>query len=368
MEKAIYIAGSGMTPFGEWWDKSIRDLMDEAMEEAFENAECSALDVDTIIVANMLAESTNKQAHLGSLAAGLLPHHPPALRVESACASGGIALNTACALLESGRAETVLVVGVEKMTDVPVDEVSAALMGAADAEKDTPSGLTFPGIFGLITSRYMHEYGLTREELNLVSARHHENAVGNPCAQFRSTIPAEKISQSPLVAEPLHMLDCSPISDGAAAVILSTKFASNFQIAASQLGSDTVSLTDRETITSFAATRVASARAFEEAEISREDIAHLEVHDCFSTAALINIEDLGYAEPGKGIGFYKGKNDITVNSSGGLKACGHPVAATGVKQVIDATKQLSTSQKQYALTQNFGGACASCAIHIVEQV
>jgi acetyl-CoA C-acetyltransferase len=367
MQSALYISGSGMTPFGEHWEMSIQDLMDEAMTEAFENSDCNSLDIDTVIVANMLGERTNGQAHLGSLAANLLPHHPPALRVESACASGGIALNTACALLESGRAETVMVLGVEKMTDVPVEEISTGLMSAADAEKDSPSGLTFPGIFGLITSRYMHEYGLTREELSLVSAQHHKNAVNNPCAQFRNTISAKQISKSPLIADPLHMLDCSPISDGAAAIILSTKFASSLQIAASQIATDTVSLIDRETITSFAATRNAATQAFAEAEITQEDIAHIEMHDCFSIAALINLEDLGYAEPGQGISFYKRKHERTVNDSGGLKACGHPVGATGVKQVIDASKQLTKSKKRYALTQNFGGACASCAIHIIEQ-
>lgn len=358
-----------MTRFGEWWDKSLIDLMDEAMTAAIENAGCTALDIDTIIVANMLGEYTNGQAHLGAMAASLLPHHPPALRVESACASGGIALNTATALLESGRAETVLVLGAEKMTDVSTEVISAGLMGAADAEKDAPSGLTFPGIFGLIANRYMHEHGLTREQLNEVSAKHHANAVQNPFAQFRSAIPAEQISKSPMVASPLHMLDCSPISDGAAACILSTKFASSFRLAASQLATDHVSLANREIITSFNATKEAARKALAEAEITKEDINHLEIHDCFSIAALINVEDLGYAEPGKGIELYTQENtNLTINKSGGLKACGHPVAATGVKQIIDATKQLHESGKQYALTQNFGGACASCAIHILEHI
>lgn len=368
MDKAIYIAGTGMTRFGEWWDKGLKELMDEAMTAAIEQASCTALDIDTIVVANMLGEYTNQQAHLGAMAASLLPHHPPALRVESACASGAIALNTATALLESGRAETVLVLGVEKMTDVPTEVISAGLMGAADAEKDAPSGLTFPGIFGLIASRYMYEYGLTREELNEVSAKHHANAVQNSFAQFRTAIPAGKICQSPLVADPLHMLDCSPISDGAAACVLSTKFASSFRLAASQIATDTVSITDRETLTSFAATKEAAKNAFTEAEITKDDIAHVELHDCFSIAALLNVEDLGYAEPGQGIQLYTAETNCSFNKSGGLKACGHPVAATGVKQIIDATKQLQESGREYALTHNFGGACASCAIHIIEHI
>ncbi|MCK5019087.1 MAG: hypothetical protein KAS32_18650, partial [Candidatus Peribacteraceae bacterium] len=259
------------------------------------------------------------------------------------------------------------VVGVEKMTDLPAEEIAQGLMGAADAEKDMPSGLTFPGIFGLIASKYMYDYGLKREDLNLVSSTHHKNAVKNPYAQFRNNISPERISQSPIVSSPLHMLDCSPISDGAAACILSTKIKSNITIAASQISTDTLSISERDTITSFSATKDAMRKALKEANISRNDISHLEIHDCFSIAALINLEDLGYVSPGKGIEMYKSKKSSpTINKSGGLKACGHPVAATGIKQIIDSTKQLKSSGKKYALAQNFGGACASCAIHILK--
>lgn len=367
MNTSIYLTGSGQTRFGEWWDKSLKDLMDEAITAAIDSAKCTALDIDTVLVANMLGEVTNDQAHLGALAASLLPHNPPALRAEAACASGAVALHTACALLESGKAETVLVVGVEKMTDVPGDVIAAGLMGAADAEKDAPSGLTFPGIFGMIANRYMYEYGLTRERLNAVSAKHHKNAVQNPFAQFRKEIPAEAISTSPKVADPLCMLDCSPVSDGAAAVILSTKRESPIRILASQLATDSVSIADRSTITSFAATRDAMEAAIQEADIDRSDIAHIELHDCFSIAALISLEDMGFANPGKGIRFYEKETAISINASGGLKACGHPVAATGIKQVIDIAKQLHASNSTYGLAHNFGGAAATCGIHILER-
>lgn len=366
MNESIYIAGAGQTRFGEKWDQGLRELMDEAITAAIESAQCTSLDIDTVIVANMLGEATNGQAHLGAMAASLLPHHPPSLRAEAACASGAVALHTACALLESGKAQTVLVIGVEKMTDSSAEKIASALMGAADAEKDSPSGLTFPGIFGLIAQRYMHEYGLTRERLNTVSALHHRNAVHNPFAQFRSEIPAEKISQSPKVAEPLCMLDCSPISDGAAAVILSTTFESAVKIKASQITSDTVSITDRPNITSFAAIKSAMNAALEEADITKDDIAHIELHDCFSIAALISLEDMGFAEPGKGITLYEKDAAFSINASGGLKACGHPVAATGIKQIIDIAKQLKNSGNTYGLAQNFGGAAATCGIHILE--
>jgi acetyl-CoA C-acetyltransferase len=367
MNADIFLVGSGQTRFAEWWDKSISDLLQEAMDEALENSPCNALDIDMVIVANMIAERTNGQAHLGAIASALFPHNPPALRVESACASGAVALHTACGLLESGRAKNILVIGVEKMTDVPTAEVSAALMGAADSEKDTPSGLTFPGIFGLIAQRYMYEHGLTREQLNMVSSVHHRNAVSNPFAQFRAEIPAEKISQSPKVAEPLCMLDCSPISDGAAACILSTKYESDIKIAASQLASDAVSLTDRKSFTSFSATKTAMEKALVEANTDRKNISHIEIHDCFSIAAVINVEDLGFADPGKGIELYNQDDPVpSINASGGLKACGHPVAATGIKQLTDVSKQLKASGNKWGLAQNFGGACASCGIHILE--
>lgn len=368
MQKDIALIGTGQTRFGEWWEKSLFTLVEEAVDNAITSAPCSALDIDFIIVANMLGEAVNGQAHLGASVSSLLPHRPPAIRVEAACASGSVAVHTACALLESGRAETVLVVGAEKMTDAPADEIAAALMSAADSEKDAPCGLTFPGIFGIIAQRYMHEFGLTRERLNLVSARHHCNAVKNPFAQFRQQMTPEHIGQSSLVADPLRLLDCSPVSDGAAACLLSTKHRSEVRIAASQTSTDTLSITDRPILTSFAATKDAAERAFDEAGVSTGDIAHVELHDCFSIAALIALEDLGFAEPGEGIRWYEEQQSMTVNASGGLKACGHPVAATGIKQIIDVNKQLQASSRRFGLAHNFGGAGATCCVHILEHI
>lgn len=367
MTADIFLAGAGQTAFGEHWDRGLRELMDEAVDRAIAASPCTALDIDFVIVANMLAEFANAQAHLGAMAASLLPHRPPAIRVEAACASGAVALHTACALLESGRCETVLVIGVEKMTDADPGVIATGLMGAADTERDVPVGMTFPGIFGMIALRYMHEYGLSREDLSLVSACHHDNAMENPFAQFHRRITREAVSGSTMVADPLRLLDCSPISDGAAACILSTKHRSPTRIAASQIATDTLSITERDCLTSFPATREAARRAWKEAGIRPEDISHIETHDCFSIAAVINLEDLGFAAPGKGIGLYKMANPpVTVNGSGGLKACGHPVAATGVKQICDTAKQLAASGNRYGLAHNFGGIAATSCIHILD--
>lgn len=385
MHQDIHLIGSGQTRFGELWNKSLRDLMEEATDAAIASSHLTALDIDLVIVSNMLAEVTNGQAHLAAIASGLLPHHPPAIRVESACGSGAFALHTAMAMLESDRAKSVLVIGVEKMTDVPVETVASALMGAADSEQERPAGLTFPGIFGLIAQRYMHDFGLTREDLSLVSTVHHRNACENPFAQFRLEITPEAVTKSTPVADPLRLLDCSPISDGAAACILSTEHVSGMRIAASQIASDSLSIVHRPVITSFPATKDAAERALSEAGIKLKEIDVLETHDCFSIAALINLEDLGFCDPGQGIEIYRSlyQNDARtasatpgtvarerrapgVNVSGGLKGCGHPVAATGIKQLMDVSKQLQKTGSRYGLAHNFGGACATCGVHILE--
>lgn len=368
VQRDIFLIGSGQTRFGELWDKSLRDLAEEVVTSALSDAQCMPTDIDAVIVANMLAETSNNQAHLGALASSLLPHRPPALRVEAACASGSVAVHTACALLESGRARTVLVLGLEKMTDVSADTIANALMGAADGEEDQPSRLTFPGIFGLIAQRYMHEHGLTRDDLNLVSAAHHRSAMKNSYAHFRNALDPDDVSKSPLVADPLHVLDCSPISDGAAACIVSTKAKRGaVRIAASQLAHDSLSIAKRPSIITFSATTTAMGHALGEAGITREDIRCLELHDCFSIAAIINLEDLGFAERGHGVEFYRrAPTNLTINGSGGLKACGHPVGATGVKQIIEIGKQLREEKAQWGLAHNFGGACASCCITILE--
>jgi acetyl-CoA C-acetyltransferase len=372
MERDIFLIGGGQTKFGEWWGRSLRDLIEEAVEAAFKDAPCTALDIDLVVIANMLGEIGSHQAQLGSLASSLLPHRPPAVRVESACASGAFALHTACAFLESGRAKTVLCIGAEKMTDASPDAIAEGLMGAADAEVDRPSGITFPGLFGLIAARYMHEYGLTRDDLSLVSTVHHSNACHNPFAQFHSTVTPEAVSRSPLVSDPLRLLDCSPVTDGAAACILSTQMPGDLRLRASQVATDTLSLTQRATLTSFSATKDAMGKALTEAEISRSEIGVLETHDCFSIAAIINMEDLGFAEPGRGVEIYRtlhrGKHaPFPVNLSGGLKGCGHPVAATGIKQLLDVGKALRKNDGTIGLAHNFGGAAATAAIHILER-
>lgn len=379
MRDTVYVLGGGQTRFGELWGKSLSDLIREAVDAALMNTKIMPTDIDMVVIGNMIGGETAEQAHLGTFASSLLPHHPPALRVEAACASGGLAIHTACAFLESGKAETILVIGAEKLTDVAGEIVTSALMHAGDAEKDGPAGLTFPSIFALTAAAYMHEYGLTREDLSLVSACSHRAAIKNPYAQFRKEIPATTISKSPLVADPLRLLDCSPITDGAAAVILSTRKESNVRIAASQLANESLSLADRASLTSFVSTRTAFESAMKEARWNKNDIDGIELHDCFSIASLIHLEDCGFAEEGKAVQLFRdGDTDVTgslpVNCSGGLKACGHPIGATGVKQVLDCFKQLTNqapnqiSNAKRMLAHNLGGVGATCTVHLLESI
>lgn len=377
MRDVISVLGGAQTKFGELWSSSLADLIRQVIDGAIENTKILPTDIDYVIIGNMVGGETAEQAHLGTLASSFLAHRPPALRVEGACASGGIAIHTACALLESGRAETILVIGAEKLTDIAGDIATSALMHAGDAEKDGIAGLTFPGIFALTATAYMHQYGLKREELSLVSETSHRSAVKNPYAQFRREIPAVAISKSPLVADPLRLLDCSPITDGASAVILSTKKESSVRIVASQIASDALSLADRASLTSFLSTKKAYASAMKEAGWQNRDIDCIELHDCFSIASLIHLEDMGFAGEGRAIQIFKdgdanAEGSLPINCSGGLKACGHPIGATGVKQVLDCFKQLTNQapnqvkNAKRALAHNLGGVGATCTIHLLE--
>jgi acetyl-CoA C-acetyltransferase len=377
MKEVIHVLGGAQTRFGELWGKSLSDLLSDVISDALASTKTMPTDIDYVVLGNMVGGEAAEQAHLGTLASSMLPHRPPALRVEAACASGGVAVHTACALLESGKAETVLVIGAEKMTDIAGDLMTSALMRAGDAEVDTPAGLTFPSIFALTAQAYMHRYGLSRDDLSLVSECSHRAAVKNPYAQFRREIPASAISRSPLVADPLRLLDCSPISDGAAAVILSTKKESSVRMAASQIASEPLSLAHRDSITSFQSTRSAFGKALAESGWHKNDIDCIELHDCFSIATLIHLEDFGFAPEGEAARVFKqGDADIDgtlpLNMSGGLKACGHPIGATGVKQVLDCFKQLTgTAPNQVpkasrAMAHNLGGVGATCTIHLLE--
>ncbi len=366
----IAIAGLGITDFGELWDKSLEDLLRQASAEAIEDAQMDFSDIEAIYVANMGAGAFEGQMHLGALVTSWFDHHPPAMRVEGACASGSLALMAAEDALEAGRYKTVLVVGAEKMTDVTAAEATRVLAGAADVEAEY--GSTFPGLYAMLAQQHMEAYGTTREHLSAVSVKNHKHGLDNPHAQFHKEFTLEEVSTSGLVASPLRLLDCSPLTDGAAAVVLTTKQPNrpSAEIIGRGQGMDSLTLAGRDSLTSLLATKKAAKQAYAQAALSAQDVQVAEVHDCFTIAELLALEDLGLFKPGKagpaaldGQTTYGG--EVVINPSGGLKASGHPVGATGIKQVAYLTQLLREDKFTTALAQNVGGSGATAVVHIL---
>jgi acetyl-CoA C-acetyltransferase len=326
------------------------------------------------------------QEHAGALLADWMGLNPvPSTRVEAACASGGVALRCGFLAVASGHHDCVVVGGVEKMTDVPGADVVSALGGAGDQEWELFPGATFPGIYALMARRHMLEYGTTEEQMAAVAVKNHENGSHNKYAQFQNTITLDTVLNSKVVASPLKVFDCSPVTDGAAALVLmpldKAKAHSEkpIEIVASAQASDTLALHDRKSLTSIYATEVAAKKAYEMAGVRPKDISVAEVHDCFTIAEIMAIEDLGFVKKGEGgKATAEGRTalnaDISINTSGGLKACGHPVGATGIKQAVEITWQLrgeangrQVKDAEVGLTHNVGGSGATAVVHIMKR-
>ncbi len=376
--KEIYIKGTGLTKFGEAWTKDLRDLAFEAGIKAIKNAKINPKEIDAIYVANMNAGVFAGQEHLGALVSSIFNLDVPAFHIEAACASGGVAINQAYLALQSGAYKNVLVLGVEKMTDQDAGSVSKGLTSAADEEWESHYGATFPSLYAMIAQEHMRKYKTTKKDLALISCKNHKNATLNPNAQFQKEIEINDVLNASPVAEPLGLLDCSPITDGAAAIILSSNKKSEVKLIASEVSTSTLALHDRKDITTLDAAVKASKKAYKSAKIKPSDIDIAEVHDCFTIAEILAYEDLGFCKKGEGAKLIRlGKTNLNgklpINTSGGLKACGHPVGATGVKQVIEIAAQLSgragkrqvKNNLKYGLTHNIGGSGATAVVNIL---
>ncbi len=375
----IAVIGTGITNFGELWNKSFFDLAKEAVDQAVADSKIAPEQIDAVFCANMLSGNLLGQNHLGAVITSQLGINSPAYSVEAACASGGIAINLAYQALKSGQFKNVLVVGVEKMTDQTTAEVTSGLMGAA-SEEERQAGLTFPGLYALMATAHMEKFKTTRRQLAAVAVKNHANGSKNPIAQYKNLITIEKVLQSTPVASPLTLLDCSPITDGAAAAILSAvEDSSNaVSITASAIATDNINLSQRKSLTELLSTKIAAANVYKQAGLSAKVINLAEVHDCFTIAEIMAVEDLGFCKKGQGGKFalsgtsaINGK--IPINTSGGLKACGHPVGATGIKQIIEITTQLQGKAERrqvkgakIGLTHNIGGSGATAAVHILQ--
>jgi acetyl-CoA C-acetyltransferase len=380
----VAVIGVGMKKWGELWSQSIRDLFVDAALEAIGDAGVDH--IDSLYVGSMSPGLFVGQEHLGALMADYLGVCPiPATRVESACASGGAAVRTGFFEVASGASDIVLVGGVEKMTDVGGDEATYALATASDQEWEAFNGITFPGLYAMMAVAHMHRFGTTPQQLAAVAVKNHENGSKNPLAQYPERITIEAVLNSVMVADPLHILDCSPVTDGAAALILCpAEMAKKLgkkqgvKIIGSGQASDTIAYHSRSDLTSLAAVTRAAGAAYKMAGKKPSDIQLCEVHDCFTIAEIIVSEDLGFFEKGQGgpaaaAGATAIGGRIAINPSGGLKSKGHPVGATGVAQVIEVVKQLrgEGGQRQVAgarlgMAQNMGGTGASAVVHILE--
>ena len=374
----MYITGIGRTKFGIL-DKSLPQLAYEAIYNAIRDCPISITDIDAVFVSNFLGGPYEKQLHLGSVISGLLPEcNVPIIRIETACASGGSALHQG--LISLHDYENVLVVGVEKMTRSTNKETALFIGMAGDRMLDQQHGLIFPANYALIAQQHMLKYGTTHDDLALVSYKNHKNANLNPLAHFNyKHVTMDMINNAPMVASPLNLFDCSPISDGAAAIVISRDKQSerDIEVIGSAMATDYISLTQRKDLTTFSAAKIAAKKAFDQAKITVQDIDIAEVHDCFTIAELIAMEDIGICKPGESInwireGRTKLDGDLPINTDGGLKADGHPIGASGIAQVYEIVTQIRGEAEKrqvdganIGLTHNIGGIGGTAAVHIL---
>ncbi len=415
LARNVAIIGAGMSKFGQHFPvKRNADLWVDAWLEAVKSVDngITPKDVDACYVGNFTADLFNHQGHLGPIMAGLVGLNPkPAPRFEGACASSGIALRQAILGVASGVHDVIAVCGVETMTEVPTVLVTDALAAAADTTYEYPAGATFPGLYAALASAHFKEYGTQPEDLMRIAIKNHENGKENPFAQMQQTIAelmaskkkkmeAEgqkcdwkdeldylKSSSNPYIASPLRLFDCSLITDGAACVFVAAadvakKYTDTpIYIAGTGQGSAEMSLHNRSTLTSFVATKEAARQAYEMSGFKPKDIQIAEVHDCFTIAELLAMEDLGFYEKGKAAkavkdGESKRNGAKPINTSGGLKAKGHPVGATGAAQAVEIFKQMRGRAErkrqvkgsiEKALAHNLGGSGGTCVVTVFKR-
>jgi acetyl-CoA C-acetyltransferase len=380
----VSIVGIGQTPVDEHWDISLRVLGAEAVLRALEDAGIAAPQM--LFVGNMLSGQLSGQENLGALIAdhaGL--RGIEALKVEAACASGGMALRMAYIAVAGGLCDVAVACGVEKMTDAGSDDVTAALASAADAVYESEHGVSFVALNALLMRRYMHEYGYRREDFGNFAITAHRNAVANPNAIYRRAITVEAFAEARMIAEPVSLLDSAGIADGAAAVVLvSQDFARAHglravRIAGSAVGPDAVALHDRRDPLFLQAAYLSAQRAYAQSGYGPQDLDFFELHDAFTIMSALSLEASGFAARGRGARLAM-EEEITLQGRvpmavmGGLKARGHPVGATGLYQVVDAVTQLrgeagpnQISGCRLGMAQNVGGSGANVVTHILER-
>jgi len=372
----VYVIGAGMTSFGIL-DDSLIQLAEQASFKAMSDSQTLDQDFDHIVVGSQNPDEFVNIGHLSTLLADRLGIIPAgATRVETGPSSGSSAFEAAFTMIASGHSDLTLVIGVEKMSEVDRGTASKILAKMMSYENETRYGATPTALAAMVARRYMHDYGLTRDELSLVPVKAHRNGAKNPLAHFQKEITVQMVNTARIVADPLSLFDCCPTSDGAASVVLaSDRIVRGLGISDQAVrvlgvghGTDYHAVQHRLSLTSFGATVAAAERAFSMAKVEPKDIDVCELHDAFSILELINMEDVGIADRGHAINMVKEgvtevDGTIPVNTTGGLKARGHPTGGTGIAQIHDvyyqlmqsAPKGLQVSSPIIGLTQNIGG-------------
>jgi acetyl-CoA C-acetyltransferase len=382
----VRIAGVGLTKFGASPERTGRDLFAEAGLDALDDAGVDQDDVEALFYGNFMGELAEHQGHQGPLMAEAVGVDAPATRYEAACASSGVAVAEAVKNIRNGERDVVLVGGAERMTNLGTAGATEALAIAADDLWEVKAGMTFPGAYALMANAYFSEYGGDREDLAAIAVKNHENAVPNEKAQYQREISTADVIEAPMVAEPLGLYDSCPISDGASALVLTSEaFAEEHDLDApvsitgTGQGGDLMALHDRDYLARSPAADEAAAEAYADAGVSAADVDVAEVHDCFTIAEVLAMESLGLFEVGEGIsaaseGKTTREGELPVNLSGGLKAKGHPVGATGASQLAELTSLLRGDHpnSEYVegattgVTHNAGGTVASAVVHVLE--
>ncbi len=380
--RKVAVVGTGHSKFGVRSDASLRELAFESVKACLEDAKISMDDVDamvTSVAGDEFAFSLQPSAQVHDY----IGFHPkPNYRVEGACASGSMAIRTGWMTVASGLSDLVLVVGVEKMTEVPTSVATDIMGRGGDATWEYPFGMTFPGYYAMLAQAHMAEFGTTEKHLAMVAVKNHHYGRLNPLAHMQKEVTLEKALSSFVVAHPLKLFDCSLITDGSASILLASEEKAReitskpVWITGLGLATDTMAIGERETLTGLRATQIAAEKAYKMAGIGPPDVDVATVHDCFTIAEIVAYEDLGFCEEGDGWklieeGATHLGGRIPVNLDGGLKSKGHPIGATGVSMAVSITKQLrgeaGESQVRNAtigMTHNVGGSGQIVAVHI----
>jgi len=381
----VCVIGAGSTKYGKLAD-SISDIAIQASVEAIDSAGIEPKEIKAGYISNVFGVA-DKQVHLGPVVMSNLGiSERPSLSIESACGSGSVSFREAFANVAAGFYDVVLVTGVEKVTHTGTEWTTTYFSYCSDFFYEGQAGASFPGLFASMARAYLTEFKATEEDLAMVAVKNHENGFLNPKAHLRKKITVDDVMNSAVVASPLKLYDCCPFSDGASSVILcNEKFAKDhtkdyIRVIGSGRGGSPAALQGREHLTTIPSTKIAAEAAYKMAGITPKDIDFAEVHDCFTIAEIVDTEDLGFFEKGRGVeGVREGQTarngGIPINPSGGLKSKGHPIGATGVGQVVEVFDQLTgksgertIKDAKIGLTQNFGATGASCAVHIFQSV